>query len=141
MDATNSAPGFQVGGRYNSRRGRYRFSADAAFAAAYNNQQIFATDITTVGTAIGTAQQSLKSQSFVPVLDGQFEMAYDLSRDIAIKTSVQINYLWDGVSRSNNATTNVNPFSIFNVGAVSEARIIDTDFIAAGFTFGVEWRR
>ena len=139
QNMTNNAPGFQVGGRYNARRGRYRLTGDLALAAAYNDQSLFVTDLTTVGGAVGTAQSSFSSQSFVPVLDGAVELAYDLSRDIALKSSVQVNYLWSGVARANTNTTNLNPNSIF--GAGNNFGIQESDFISAGFTFGIEWKR
>ena len=142
QNTTNSAVGFQVGGRYNARRGRYRMTTDVAIVTAYNQQRYFATDILTVGGAIGSTEFYDKSQSFLPALDSQFEFAYNLSRDFSLRTGVQLSYLWTGVARSNNLPTPINPNSSLGPGAEIDSQgIFDTRFVAAGFTFGVEWKR
>jgi len=139
QNATNSAPGFQCGGRYNARRGRFRYTCDVALVAAYNQQRLHTADFPTIGGAIGTSEQYFTSQSFMPAFDGQIEVAYSISRDIAFRTSFQLDYIWTGVTRTNNLTTNINPNSVFGTG--TDFGILETDFIAAGFTFGFEWAR
>ena len=75
----------------------------------------------------------------MPILDGQIELAYNISRDISIRTGVQTMYVWNGVARANTQTTNLNPNSVFGAGGVTG--LFDESYVAAGFIFGVEWRR
>ena len=139
QNATNSAVGFQAGGRYNARRGRFRYTCDAAIVTAYNQQRYHSSDFATIGATIGTSEQYFQNQSFMPAVDGQIEIAYNLSRDFAFRTSLQATYLWDGVNRSNNLTTLVNPNSLFGTG--NDVGIFQTDFFAIGLTFGFEWQK
>ena len=144
QNVTNNAFGLQAGGRYNARRGRWRFTGDAAVATTYNQQRYFATDITTAASAIFPPPQAVtetyqSDQAFLPILDGQIELAYNISRDISIRTGVQTMYVWNGVARANTQTTNLNPNSVFGAGGVTG--LFDESYVAAGFIFGVEWRR
>ena len=139
QNATNDSVGFQAGGRYNARRGRYRITYDGAIITAYNQQRLDVGDFATIGGTLGTNEQFFKSQSFMPAVDGQIEIAYSLSRDLALRTSLQATYIWDGVNRTNNQTTLVNPNSVFGTG--NDIGIFDTDFVAVGFTFGIEWKK
>lgn len=142
QNVTNNAVGPQVGGRYNARRGRYRLTCESGLAATYNNQKYFATDILSVGAAVGVSERSEKSQSFMPAWDGQIELAYNLSRDFAFRGGIQVQYLWNGVARSNNLTTSLNPNSVLGPATSVDSRgLFDTNLVAAGFTFGVEWKR
>lgn len=142
QNVTNNALGLQVGGRYNARRGRYRMTCDTALVTAYNQQRYFATDILTVGNAVGVTENYDSDQSFVPAIDAEFELAYNLSRDFALRGSAQFEYLWNGIARANTLTTNQNPNSILGPGTAIDSRgIFNKGFIAAGFTFGVEWKR
>ncbi|MFK7768082.1 MAG: hypothetical protein AB8B55_12735 [Mariniblastus sp.] len=144
QNVTNNALGLQAGGRYNVRRGRWRMTGDGAIATAYNQQRYFATDIATAASAGGNGPQAItetyqSDQAFLPVLDGQFEVAYNVSRDISLRTGFQASYVWNGVARANTQTTNLNPNSVFSSGGATG--LFDESFIAAGFIFGVEWRR
>jgi hypothetical protein len=142
QNVTNNAVGFQVGGRYNARRGRYRMTCDTALVAAYNQQKYFSTDILTVGNAVGVSEFYDSSQSFLPAVDAEFELAYNLSRDFALRGGIQFQYLWNGVARANTLTTSQNPNSILGPGTAIDSRgLFNKDLIAAGFTFGVEWKR
>jgi hypothetical protein len=141
---TNSAIGLQAGARYNVRRGRWRFTTDGTVATTYNQQRYFASDITqrfdpNNPPATLITESSFSDQSFVPILDGSFEMAYNVSRDLSLKFGVQATYMWDGVARANTQTTNLNGLSTF--GTAGAFVPFDEDYIAAGFIFGVEWRR
>ena len=139
QNVTNNAFGLQAGGRYNSRRGRWRMTGDGAVATTYNQQRYFATDIANSATAQAITETYQSDQAFLPVIDGQFEIAYNISRDISFKTGVQATYVWNGVARANTQTTNLNPNSVFSSGGLTG--LIDESYIAAGFIFGVEWRR
>ena len=148
QEVSNNAFGFQAGGRYNVRRGRWRMTGDAAVATMYNQQRFFATDITTAGSAIQPPPQAISEtyqsdQSFIPVIDGQYEIAYNISRDISLRTGVQVMYNWNGVARANAQTTTLNPNSTFSAVGVSadNTGFFDESFLSAGFLFGIEWRR
>jgi hypothetical protein len=115
----NSAIGGQGGARFNSRRGRWRLTSDGAMSPC---------STTNSGTSRRTSRLRRRrrlsrkvviefydsDQSFVPMLDLQLEMAYNLSRDISLKGGVQLNYLWNGINRANIATTTLNPNSAFS---------------------------
>ncbi len=146
QNVTNSAIGGQAGARYNSRRGKWRLTSDGAIAMFYNQKRLFATDITTA--SIPNQFQQIYSetydanQSFVPMLDLQLDLAYNLTRDISLRGGLQLNYLWNGIARANTAPTNLNPNSIYTtVGTAGAGLNQDVSFITAGFLFGVEWRR
>jgi len=141
QEVTNNAFGIQAGGRYNVRRGRWRTTVDGALATSYNQQRYFATDIANSGGVQAISETFLNDQSFIPVIDGQFELAYNISRDIALRVGVQGTYNWNGIARANTLTTSLNPNSAFGGGATSPAGIVDDTHIAAGFLFGVEWKR
>ncbi|MEL7500290.1 MAG: BBP7 family outer membrane beta-barrel protein [Planctomycetota bacterium] len=138
--ASNSSVGLQAGSRYSVRRGRWRFTGDAAVATTYNQQRYFSTDIgEQIDGSIGIVETDRSDQSFVPVIDGQIELAYNVSRDLSVRLGVQGTFMWDGIVRVNTETTLLNGNSIQGIGPAFQP--FDEDFTAAGFLFGVEWRR
>lgn len=141
QNATNNAFGIQAGGRYNQRRGRWRTTGDVAVATLYNQQRYFATDIAFNAGTVGVTESYDSDQSFVPVLDAQVEFSYNISRDIAIRTGLQAMYAWNGFTRANTLTTNLNGNSNFGIGSGVGISDDDESYLAAGFLFGVEWRR
>ena len=140
QEVTNNAIGFQAGGRYVRRRGRWRTSCDVALSTSFNQQRFFATDIAdTFGTqAINETFE--RDQSFVPIIDGQYDLAYNISRDISLKLGFQGVYTWNGIARVNTLTTNLNPNSAFGIGT-GPTGLIEDNHLTAGFLFGVQWRR
>jgi hypothetical protein len=141
QNATNNSFGLQVGGRYNSRRGRWRLTGDGALATSYNQQRYFATDIAFAGLTTAVTETYDSDQSFVPILDGQLEISYNISRDIAIRTGLQAMYAWNGITRANTLTTSLNGNSAFGAGSGVGISDDEDGYLAAGFLFGVEWRR
>lgn len=139
QEANNNAFGVHAGARFNRRRGRWRTTTDGAIAAAYNQQRYFATDLTTTPGLISITESYSEEQSFVPMLDLQFELAYNISRDITLRTGVQAMWIFDGIARANTQPTSLNPNSFFGTG--TGAGLSEDSFIAAGFLFGFEWRR
>jgi len=138
--ATNSTVGLQAGVRHSRRSGKWRFTTDGAVVAAYNQQKLSVSDVGAGGGLSGISRSSASDQSFVPSLDGEFDISYNVTRDITLKTGVQVNYLWDGINRANTLTAGLNPNSVLSGGPGAT----DTNsqrFIAAGFIFGFEWRR
>jgi len=141
--AENSAFGLQAGARFNQNRGRWRTTADGAIVTAYNQQRYFATDILyPIAGAPLVTEQTFSDQAFLPMIDGQIEIAYHISRDLAVRLGVQTTYLWDGIARVNTLTPIQNPNSAQNLtGSTVGQGLFSDSFIAAGFIFGVEWKR
>jgi len=143
QEASNNAFGGHAGVRFNRRRGRWRTTSDAAITGAFNQQRYFATDLISTPGLIGVTETFEEDQSFLPLLDLQFEVAYNISRDITLRTGIQLHWIFDGIARVNTRPTGVNPNSFFGAGAGGGTGLDDNEdaFIAAGFIFGFEWRR
>ncbi len=139
QNASNSAAGAHVGGRYSVNRGRFRYSMDGAIATTYNRQRYTAEDILFFGTSVATNSFFDADDAFVPALDTRLELAYSLTRDIGLRTGFQFHYLWDGIARTDNTTTGINPNSALGLGG--QAGVFDESTTVAGFNFGLEWRR
>ena len=145
QEASNNMVGFHAGARHSRRSGRWRFTTDGAVTAAYNHQEYFATDILREISPSGViltsvSETSVEDQSFVPAIDVEFDIAFNVTRDITLRTGVQAMYLWTGINRANTLTTGINPNSILS-GGIGATQTNDTRFLAAGFIFGFEWRR
>ena len=141
QNATNDAIGIQAGGRYNKVRGRWRRTFDGAIATTYNQQRYFATDITNASTgAQGISETYLSDQSFVPIIHGEYDVSYNISRDISLKMGIQAIWAWNGIARANTLTTNLNPNSVFG-SSTSSTGFFDQGHLSAGFIFGAQWRR
>jgi hypothetical protein len=141
QNAENSSVGAQIGGRFNHRRGRFRYTFDGALAAMYNHQSYFSTDLAFSGaTLTGISEFYDNAQAFTPVGDFRCEIAYNFSRDIALRTGFQVQYIWDGVARTDNLTTGLNPNSVNSISGGS-AGVFSESVMVAGFNFGIEWRR
>ena len=141
QESSNDAFGIHAGARFNRRTGRWRRTSDVAIAALYNQQRYFASDLVSTPGLLGIVESYSEDQSFLPMLDVQFELAYNISRDITLRTGVQANWIFDGVARVNTLPTDVNPNSFFGTGTGAGLDGNDDSFIAAGFIFGFEWRR
>ena len=145
QEANNNSFGFQAGSRFNRRRGRWRSTADLAVAATYNQQRYFATDIfrdfipAANDFRTSVTETTTQDQSFIPMIDLQLELAFNISRDISLRGGVQTMYAFNGVARANTLTTGLNPNSFFSGG--EGAGLNDNNYVAAGFLFGFEWRR
>lgn len=136
----NDAFGAHIGSRYARSYGRWTLRTDAALAASYNSQSHMASDLVFSGASVTVFEATFDDNSFTPTLDLSCDVAYSLTRDIALRAGVQALHVWDGVVRADTRPTGLNPFSAFGVGeAVTGLR--DQSFTAVGFTFGLEWRR
>ena len=140
QQATNSAFGGHVGGRYNTNRGRFRYTADGALATMYNRQRYSGMDLLFQGTSVSTNEFNDSHTSFVPVLDTRFEVAYAITRDIGLRGGVQLQYMWQGMARSDNRTTAINPNSAFGAGG-GQTGVFSESATVAGFSMGIEWKR
>lgn len=140
QEVDNNAFGIHAGARFNKRSGRWRFTTDGAIAATYNQQSYFATDLFDSAAVISINESNQEDQSFVPVLDLQFEMAYNISRDISLRSGVQALMAFDGVARANTLPFGLNPNSTFGPGGPGGG-LNNESYIAAGFIFGLEWKR
>ena len=141
QEVTNSVFGFQAGGRYNVRRGRWKTTVESAIVTSYNQQRYFASDISNFATSQGISETYQSDQSFVPIIEGEYDVSYNISRDISLHLGVQAIYAWSGIVRANTLTTNINPNSVFGSSAGGATGLFDTSFVSVGFIFGCEWRR
>ncbi len=139
--ASNSAIGLQIGARASKRRARWRFTYRGNLAATYNQQRLTTNDSIDGGAFITFVEQDLSDQSFVPILDGLAEAAYNVTRDITLKAGVHGIYTWNGILRANTAATPSNSSSAGSAAGTPPFLADDESYIAAGFTFGIEWRR
>ena len=140
--ASNSAVGLQIGGRISKRRARWRFSYRGNAAATYNQQRLVLEDAFPDGTgAIAIAETALTDQTFVPIIDGIAEVAYNVTRDITLKIGAQGIYSWNGIQRANTEPTPVNGLSFASAAGSTVFNPNDENYVAVGFIFGVEWRR
>ena len=144
QNVRNSSVGFQVGGRFARRAGRWRHAADFALATNYNQQTFFATDISQdisqTPVAFFLTEKYQADSSFVPIIDISYELAYNLTRDFGLRGGVQMMYMWDGIARANTLSTADNPNSDFSI-TTDTGGLFDGRTLAAGFSFGFEWRR
>ena len=142
---SNDAAGVHVGGRYVQRRGRWRLTSDLAISTLYNNQRFRAADIFTAAGAAGPAVAEVgnSEEGFLPAFDYRLELGYNLTRDFGLRGGVNLFYLWDGVARANPATTFNNPNSALGTAlpGAPGGGLESTNLIAAGYSFGFEWRR
>lgn len=141
QNVTNDAVGMNIGGRLVRRRGRWRYSHDVALAPTYNQQRFLSSDFTTIGTNIFVNETGASDNAFVPALDYRLEVAYNLTRDFGLRGGASVMYLWDGVARTNNLPTLLNPNSTFGDPTRPNAGLFESRLIAAGFSFGFEYRR
>ena len=139
QSSRNSAAGIHAGARYSQRRGRFRVSPTP------RSPRFTTSSDTLRPTSSPPASQKITSpiKTSLPCWILRMEIAYNLTRDIAFRTGVGTTWVWSGVGRVNTLTQNLNPNSNFNIaGAAGGPQgFIDTDFLAAGFTFGIEWKR
>ncbi len=112
---SNNAFGLQLGGRHNRRRGRFLYSTDGALATSYNHQRYTATDILFIDAdraAWALRESYFEENSFVPTLDLEAAVSFNITRDITIRGGVQLMYLWQGIARVNTLPSRLNPNSL-----------------------------
>ncbi len=138
---TNDMVGLNVGGRLVRRRGRWRYSHNVSIAPTYNQRRLLATDLTTIVNTTFPTEVAASDNTFVPAVDYRFELAYNLTRDFGLRAGGSINYLWNGIARVNTAPAIDNPNSTFGDPTLPRGGLYDNYFLAAGFSFGMEYRR
>ncbi len=134
---SNSALGGQVGSRFVKKTGRFQVETEGALSALYNNQSYFSTD---VATATTVSQITNAGHDFIPGLELAIRFSYDVTRDISIRAGGELTYLWEGIARADTRATAINPNSVFGPGPTPTSIMTVQDFLAAGFSFGVDWR-
>ena len=139
QNVTNNAFGINIGGSYNNRKGRYRSSFDSSIALLYNNQNYFATDLLFSDGGNIAIENYFSGDTFVPVIDVSYELAYNLTRDFGIRGGAQFMWMWDGMARANTLDSANNPNSEF-ASSLGSPGIFNQGAIAAGFSFGMEWK-
>lgn len=140
--ARNNALGGTLGTKYYRQYGRFTTGGSIGLAAFYNDQAYSATTI--VGAAPFGFGNTFTNQDndFVPVLDLGASVRYSMTRDISIRAGVELNYAWQGVARVDTRTQALNPYFSPAGGLAGVPRTVnDEDLIAAGFSFGIDWRR
>ncbi len=137
----NSGVGGQIGARFvRAVGGRANFELDGNISAVYNNQEYEAVDAVGPANVFTTLNQfQISDNDFIPAMDLSANFQFRLSRDISLRAGGILNWQWAGVNRVNTAPAAANPFSIFGTGFPTS--LVDDDTIAAGFTFGIDWRR
>lgn len=144
QEAQNVMPGGQVGFRLFRQTDRWTLSGNFSAMALYNNQTYFASDIVTrVQQPNIVVERAFDNEEFVPAVEGRFDVAYHLTRDIAVRAGGQVTYLVQGLTRANVLQAGVNPNSIQSGTAFTNSLTAgtDQDSVLAGFTMGIEWRR
>lgn len=129
---TNSAIGFQLGGRHLRRRGRFTYITDGSLAISHNRQRLFLENFNVAARAGGgpavnfestvpvtaSTDEYFASDSLVPSIDLEFAISYNVTRDITLRAGTNLNYLWQNVARADiteaENNPNYNPFDIFN---------------------------
>lgn len=122
--ARNSAFGFQAGARHIRRRGRWKISTDGALASSYNHQRYTTSDIFWIDIERDLITETyFEESSFVPTLDLDLGLSYNVTRDITIRFGAQLMYLWQGISRVNTLPADVNPNSIGSDPSTRDTRL------------------
>ncbi len=140
---TNSAVGGQIGSRYVRDIGtRLVLSVDGTLGGMYNSQEYAGINETDTGGAVFTVntQRVTSGNDFIPFLDVDLGLQYRITRDISLRAGGAIIYNWDGLARANNLPLQTNPYSSLS-GFAAPLTPHTEDNIAAGFTFGFDWRR
>ena len=144
QEAQNIMPGGQLGFRLFRNNERWTISGNAAVMGLYNDQTYFASDIInrTVLENI-VVERANDDSTFVPGIDLRADIAYHITRDLALRAGGEVVYLADGLTRANILQAAVNPNSIQSGTPITNLVNAPTDqySVLAGFTFGIEWRR
>lgn len=165
QSVSNNAIGLQLGGRHVRRRGRWNITTDGALSTSYNHQRYTTTDIFFVDREREFLQERyFEENSFVPTLDLDLGLSFNITRDVTIRGGAQFMYLWQGIARVNTLPAEFNPNSFAsdpntrvqrfvsfpdsfllegdNTPAdIGNEGLFDDSYIATGLTFGVEWKR
>ncbi len=138
----NSAFGGHVGTRYFRNYRRFRFSSDIAVGALYNNQNYFTSTFlqNVVTTAITNFEGTNQDNDVVPVLDLKVDFTFFLTRDISLRGGAGLQYIWQGIARADIRNPFINPNSGFS-GLPFPRTVNSEDLVAAGFSFGIDWKR
>ncbi len=138
----NSALGGHIGTRYFRQYNRWQGSLDGAVGVLYNTQNYFANTWiqNTVTTAVINTEATNAGYDVMPLLDLGAELTYALTRDISLRGGIGIQYIWQGIARADIRTAFLNPNATFS-GLPAPSTVYSEDFIAAGFSFGIDWKR
>ena len=141
---SNTLIGGHLGTRYFRNYGRFRLGSDIGMGVFYNNQNYSATSINAAAPGSNEPAQTLtnRGNDFVPIFDLGLSINYSITRDVSFRVGAELHWAWQGLARADTANMLVNGYSAFNTnGAPVPAAINTEDFIAAGFTVGIDWRR
>lgn len=140
--AENNGFGGQVGARYvRAIGGRVNMAINGTISGVYNDQTYFSNDLTgTSAVAFAVANEfSTGGNDFVPAMDLEATFQFRVTRDISVRAGGTLIWQWSGLARVNTLPAGQNPFSVLGPGFPGALSVEDQ--IAAGFTFGIDWRR
>lgn len=133
----NTMAGGHLGSKYFRDYGRIRIGTDIGIGMFYNSQTYEASNIT---AGINTGAFTNTGNDFVPLLDLGTSINYSVTRDISLRAGAELHWAWQGVARVDTARLTANPYA--NASGLPVPAVVNTeDFVAAGFTFGIDWRR
>ncbi|MFZ5830496.1 MAG: BBP7 family outer membrane beta-barrel protein [Planctomycetota bacterium] len=138
-NAENHVIGPNIGIRYFHQHVRFRFNAEGRFTAGYNSQNLrTAGRFTTIDTFPwlgGAFDNKTYMDQFTPVVEGRFELHYQLTRAIFLK--VGYTALWMGnVARAPEVLEYSVPVMGINTDAAN-----DGDVLMSGLTMGISINR
>ena len=134
QDVDNSALGGLLGTRYFRQYGRYRVGSDISLGALYNDAK-YRSQVLLIGVPVAT--NTNKDNNVVPALNFGMQLSYLLTRDVSLRGGVQLEYMWEGIARADIRTLANNP----NGNPQGPIGVNTEDFVAAGFSFGIDWKR
>ena len=95
-----------MGGRHIRRRGRFRFIADGSAAVSYNQQRYSVENFNVVdrggvdddgevaGALVASTDEFFSGNSFLPSIDLEYAISYNVTRDVTVRVGSHFNYLW-----------------------------------------------
>lgn len=139
----NNAFGGSVGSKYFRQYGRFTVGGDVGIGAFYNDQTYAATTILAIAPGGFGTTFTNRDNDFIPLVDFGVSIRYAITRDISLRAGAEISYAWQGIARVDTRSVVNNPYFSATGGTLPTTPQIvnDEDLVAAGFSFGIDWRR
>ena len=148
QEVKNNILGFQVGGRYFKRKGRWELSGSARGFVGQNFQNLYSQSNTVAGATPLREEQTL--DEFVPMTEFRMDAAYHVTRDLSLNVGLELMYFARGMVRGNPDFANgqqvqppppAPPLPNLGPGFLNFPAINDRDMTLAGVVFGIVWNR
>jgi len=139
QEVKNNMLGFQVGGRYFKRKGRWDLSGTASGFAGQNYQYLYSQDNSSAGNVPLRQEQSF--DEFVPMVEFRLDASYNVTRDLSLNVGMEFMYFARGLVRSNPEFANLpntTPVPL-GTGIINFPPANDRDMTLAGVVFGIIW--